>query len=239
MPEQIKATVVKPTPVTQLSIPATENTTTEPQKTEDKKPAIFPFKETKTHQKEAKEDVDWKEKFNSLKNENKKLLDGIKSVLGMETEKSKEKSSNENIIKFIEKKFKERDEKEDQNRAELEYAEFINRFSKELGLKSKDQVDYLEYELSKLLDAKGDNVTDADYEKLGNKIKTHYGITKASTVIPQDTGPSQSISDSSGITYKQFKEMDIMQRNDLYTSNPELFDKYLDRENASKMNLGE
>ena len=67
MPEQIKATVVKPTPVTQLSVPATENTTTEPQKTEDKKPAIFPFKETKTHQKEAKEDVDWKEKFNSLK----------------------------------------------------------------------------------------------------------------------------------------------------------------------------
>ena len=157
----------------------------------------------------------------------------------METEKSKEKSSNENIIKFIEKKFKERDEKEDQNKAELEYAEFINRFSKELGLKNQDQVDYLEYELSKLLDAKGDNVTEADYEKLGNKIKTHYGITKASTVIPQDTGPSQSVSDSSGITYKQFKEMDIMQRNDLYTSNPELFDKYLDRENASKMNLGE
>ena len=41
MPEQIKATVVKPTPVTQLSVPATENTTTEPQKIEDKKPADF------------------------------------------------------------------------------------------------------------------------------------------------------------------------------------------------------
>ena len=236
MPEEIKATVVKPTPVTQLSVPATE---TEPTTPKPKKSVSFPIREKKNDIPAQKESYsDMKNELNSLRNEHNDLLGKIHSLLGMKKDK-KEDDTNDNVIKLIEKKFKEMDEKKEKEESERDYNEFLQSFSERLGLKNQDQIDYLEYELNKLFHSKGDNATEEDFEKVGDKVKNHYGIKKASTVIPKDAGPSQAVSDGSGITYKQFQEMDIMQRNELFTTNQELFDKYLERENASHLNKGE
>ena len=203
-------------------------------------PTMFPLRREPVEQLQSQNEViDYKEKYNTLSKQHKALVEGLQKQVGIEGSTTKVNSNN--VINLIEKKFKSLDERFEEQKMEQAQKDYENRlqiFGKELGLKSADQLDYLDFKIQKLYEAKGD-LTDEDYSKIGKEVQKHYSINVSSSVSPKDPGPSQNITGENTVKYEEFKKMDFMTKNEFYKANPELYAKYNQMDVDKSMNAME
>ena len=182
-----------------------------------------------------KEFVDQQKLLKQSQEELKKFKDGFKSLFGEEKKKEKPDPNSE-LKQYMEEQFKQINSRLD----EKEHEEVMSNLSENIGLKTPEQKEFFEFKIMKAQEEKGEALSQKEIQSIGEGVKKLHGEEKAKTgssVNATDGGPAVNIGDSESISYKTFKDMDLMERSELFRANPKMFEKYTEKENAGIMKV--
>ena len=166
----------------------------------------------------------------------KKFKDGLKSLVGEKEEKKKKDDPNTELKQYMEKQFEQINSRLD----EKEHEEVMESLSESMGLKTAEQKEFFEFKIMKAQEEKGEALSQKEIKKIGEGIKKLNSAaegSKGSSVVETDGGPAVNIGNTDNISYKNFKDMDLMEKAELFRANPKMFDKYTTRHNEEVMKI--
>ena len=204
----------------------------EPEPEPEEKPEPEPEPKKEDDEKESNEVKKLRLQMEKYKAENKKAIDELgsfkKKMKDLFAPEESKKNKNQEFQELVLKKLQTIEERQEKRDAE----DFMSSFAHNLGIKSKEGQDFLEFKVMKAQNDKGEDLTEKELLAIGQEVKKSFGNKKDTnpTGFSDSKKPSGAGLDPSGLTVEKFKTMSIMDRNELFKSNPDLYDQLADQD---------